>query len=80
MTEFENLKNSYYFALQYGMANNATYEEAKKGNAILHKFCEKLVENSNYNDYQKKQMKFELELLKEALSQEIEHHFQNAQQ
>ena len=69
MTAFENLRNSYFFALQYGMTNNATHEEAKKGNAILHKFCEKLVENSTYNDYQKQQMKFELELLNEALSQ-----------
>ncbi len=77
MTEFENLKNAYCFALQGGMVANVTYEEAKMGNEILHKFCEKLVDNSKYNEIAKQQMKNELKLLKETLSEEIETYYSN---
>ena len=54
---------------------NAGYEEAKRGNDLLHKFCENCVDNSNYSDLDKQNMKQELELVKEALSQEIERYF-----
>lgn len=72
MTEFDNLKSSYISAIQCGLAMGAGYNEAKHGNDILHKFCENLIDNSNYNDLCKMDMKNELEVIKEALSQEIE--------
>ena len=54
---------------------NAGYEEAKRGNDLLHKFCENCIDNSNYSENNKKDIKRDLELVKEALSQEIECHF-----
>ena len=38
---------------------------------MLHKFYENMVENSLYSDMDKAAMKLQLELLKEAFSQEI---------
>ncbi len=73
-----NLKNSYIAAIQMGLMLRAGYEESKRGNELLHKFCENCVDNSNYGELDKQNMKRDLELIKEALSQEIEHHFQNA--
>lgn len=75
MTEFDNLKNSYIAAIHWGLAANASYHEAKQGNDILHKFCESLVESSNCLDSTKIAMKQELELLKEALSKEIDSYY-----
>lgn len=72
MKEFDYLKNSYITAIHWGFATKVSYHEAKRGNDILHKFCENLIDNSNYCDTDKKAMKQELELLKEALSEEIE--------
>lgn len=72
MTEFDNLKNSYVAAVHWGFAAKVGYHESKRGNDILHKFCENLIDNSNYYDADKKAMKQELELVKEALSEEIE--------
>lgn len=71
MTEFDNLKRNYISAIQFGMLSKISYQEAKQGNDILHWFCEKLVENSNYNDVEKFAMKQELEILKKSLSEEI---------
>ena len=78
MTEFENLKKNYALTIQLGLASNVGYHETKRGNDILHKFCEQLVENSNYNDNVKDAMKQELELLKEMLLKEIECHYKKA--
>ena len=78
MIDYINLKNSYITAIQAGLAMNADYEEAKHGNDILHKFCENCIENSHYSETDKKNMKHELELVKETLSQEIESYFRNA--
>ena len=75
MTEFEKLKNSYISTLQIGLTSNIGYHQAKHGNDILHKFCEQLVEGSNYRDDIKASMKRELELLKETLSHEIERYY-----
>ena len=75
MIDYLNLKNSYIAAIQMGLALNAGYEDAKRGNDLLHTFCEKCVDNSNYSDNEKQNMKHDLELVKEALSQEIERHF-----
>ncbi len=75
MTEFENLKSSYTLTIQFGLANGASHSESKRGNETLHKFCESLIDNSNYQDSAKEAMKHELELLKEALSKEIENHY-----
>ena len=70
-----NLKNSYITAIQMGLMLNAGYEEAKLGNDLLHKFCENCVDNSDYSELDKQNMKRDLELVKEALSQEIELRF-----
>ena len=75
MIDFLNLKNSYMAAIQMGLMMNAGYEEAKRGNDLLHKFCENCVDNSNYSDPDKQKMKQELELVKKMLSQEIERYF-----
>ena len=77
MKEFENLKNAYTGALQYGIATGINYNEAKHGNDILHKFCENMVENSNYDNISKDFMKNELEIIKELMEKEIETFFNN---
>jgi len=69
------LKNSYIAAIQMGLMLNAGYEEAKHGNDLLHKFCENCVDNSNYSEKDKQDMKRDLELVKEMLSQAIELRF-----
>lgn len=78
MINYINLKNSYIAAIQMGLILNAGYEEAIHGNDLLHKFCENCVENSNYSELDKQNMKHDLELVKEALSQEIELRFRGA--
>ena len=80
MIDFLNLKNSYIAAIQMGLLLNSGHEEAKRGNDLLHQFCENCVDNSNCCEYDKQNMKLDLELVKEALSQEIEHHFRGIQQ
>ena len=75
MTDFENLKNSYVSAIQYGLIARANHHEARRGNELLHQFCEHLVDNSNYGEADKAAMKQELELIKEALAKEIEYHY-----
>ena len=75
MNEFENLKECYTGALEIGIALEADYDEAKHGNEILHKFCELLVERSNYSDWDKQNMKHDLKLLKETLALEIESYY-----
>lgn len=75
MKEFEYLKNSYITTIHWGFAANVGYHESKRGNDIIHKFCENLIDNSNYNDADKNAMKQELELLKETLSAEIESYY-----
>lgn len=75
MTEFDNLKNSYVFAIQSGLAANIDYQNCKKANDLIHKFCEKYVDNSDCID--KVAMKQELVLLKESLLQEIEAYYQH---
>lgn len=77
MIDYLNLKNSYMAAIQTGLLLNAGYEDAKRGNDILHIFCEDCVDSSNYSEADKKDMKHDLELVKEALSQEIALRFQN---
>ena len=71
MTEFNNLKRSYSLAMQFVLARNLGYHEAKASNEALHKFCENMVENSFYSDMDKAAMKMQLDLLKDALSEEI---------
>lgn len=70
--EFNNLKNSYIAAVQWGLAAKVGYQESKRGNDILHKFCENFIDNGNYCDADKSELKQELELLKESLSDEID--------
>lgn len=79
MIDYLNLKNSYIAAIQMGLILNAGYESSKHGNDLLHKFCESCIDNSNYSEYDKQNMKHDLELVKEALSEEIEHRFRGMQ-
>ena len=77
MIEYLNLKNSYITAIQTGMLLlNVGYEETKRGNDLLHKFCETCVDNSNYSQQDKQNMKHDLKCVKETLSKEIECYFQ----
>ena len=71
MSEFDNLKRSYTFAVQFLLASNVGYHKAKVSNEMLHKFYENMVENSLYSDIDKAAMKLQLDLLKEAFSEEI---------
>lgn len=75
MTAFDNLKNSYAFAIQSGLAANIDYQNCRMANDFIHKFCEIYVDNSDFID--KAAMKQELALLKEFLSQEIEAYYQH---
>ncbi len=75
MTDYENLKKSYIAAMQLGLQFCGNYDEAKRGNDILHQFCKTFVENSQYGDYAKDSMKQELEVLKASLLQEIALYF-----
>lgn len=77
MIDYSNIKNSYIAVLHVGLMLNAGYEEAKRGNELLHKFCESCVENSNYSDKEKQRMKYDLSIVKNTLSQEIEQRFHN---
>ena len=79
MIDYLNMKKCYIAAIQVGLTLNAGYEEAKHGNDLLHKFCENCVDNSLYGEADKQDMKRDLELVKEALSQEIEIRFHGAQ-
>lgn len=72
ITEFENLKRSYISTVNWGLTARVGYNQSKRWNDILHRFCENLVDNSNYNEVAKASMKNELEIVKEALSKEIE--------
>jgi len=78
MIDYLNLKNSYIAAIQMGLMLNAGYEDAKHGNDLLHKFCENCIDNSNYGELDKQNMKRDLELVNETLSQEIEFRFRGA--
>lgn len=76
MIDFENLKSSYISVVQWGLSARVGCEESKSGNEVLHKFCEDLIDNSNYNNSDKAMMKHELETIKEVLSEEIECFYQ----
>lgn len=75
MTEFDNLKSNYAATVQFGLMMNAGYQASKCGNEMLHEFCKRLVENSNYQNSDKMAMKLELEILKKALEEEIETYY-----
>ena len=77
--DYLNMKRSYIATIQLGLALNAGYEEAKHGIDLLHKFCENCIDNSLYGEADKQAMKRDLELVKEALSKEIEIRFHGAQ-
>ena len=76
MTDFDILKNSYAATVQFGLAMNAGYQASKHGNEMLHEFCKQLVDNSNYQDSEKMAMKRDLEILKDALEEEIDAYYQ----
>ena len=77
MTEFDNLKRSYVMAIQCAMPMGIGYQQTRHGNDVLHKVCEMFVDGSSYSDEDKRNMKQELELLKESLSAEIEAYYRN---
>ena len=80
MIDYMNLKNSYINAIQIGLLLKVGYEDAKRGNEFLHKFCENCVDSSNYSELDKQNMKCDLEIVKESLSQEIDHLFLRTKQ
>ena len=75
MFDYNNLKNSYIATIHMGLVSNVRYEEAKRGNDLLHKFCEHCIDMSNYNEIEKQRMKLDLEIVKDMLSKEIEQYF-----
>lgn len=75
MTEFDNLKNSYASAIQFGLVTNFGCQSCKTANEIIHRLCETYVDNSDCLD--KATMKQELAILKESFSQEIEAYYQH---
>ncbi len=75
MIDYLNLKNRYIRAIRMGLMLSAGYEDAKRGNDFLHKFCENCVDNSYYSEKDKQDMKRDLEFVKAMLSQEIELRF-----
>ena len=79
MIDYLNMKRSYIATIQLGLVLNTGYEEAKHGNDLLHKFCENCVDNSLYGEADKQDMKRDLKIVKEMLSQEIEIRFHGAQ-
>ncbi|MBQ6606488.1 MAG: hypothetical protein IJH56_02220 [Firmicutes bacterium] len=75
MIDFTVLKKSYITTIQFGLLSNTGYCEVKRGNEVLHKFCEYLIDNSNCSESEKHNMKLDLELLKETLTKEIEKYY-----
>ena len=67
MTEFEKLKNSYISSVQAGMLLGIDYSGCRRAIDVLHKIYENLIDNSNCIDIDKTAMKYEMELIKEAL-------------
>ena len=78
MFDYTTLKNSYIATVQIGL--ELGFSDPKQGNDLLHDFCEKLVENSNYSEFEKQNMKRDLDLVNNALSQEIELRLCSSQQ
>ena len=76
MIDYENLKKCYIGAFQMGL--ELGFSNPKHGNELLHKFCENLVDSSNYSESDKQKMKQDLELVKETLTREIELRFRGA--
>lgn len=72
MTEFEKLKNSYISSVQAGMILGVDYNGCRRAIDVLHKIYENLIDNSNGIEIDKTIMKYELELIKEALLREAE--------
>ena len=70
--DFARLKKAYISAVQYGLSAGADYNFAKHGNNLLHKFCEKYIDDSTCDVQSKERMKYELELTKELLAKEID--------
>ena len=79
MIDYPNLRSCYITAIHIGVTLDSGYEEAKRGNGLLHKFCENCVDNSNYSEQEKQEMKQDLELVKETLSMEIDLYFHKEQ-
>lgn len=75
MTEFEKLKNSYISSVQAGMILGVDYNGCRRAIDVLHKIYENLIDNSNCIEIDKMIMKYELELIKEALSEEIKSYY-----
>lgn len=78
MIDYLTLKNSYVAAIQMGL--ELGFPDPKQGNELLYEFCKKCVDNSNYSEQDKQNMKLELALLKETFSKEIELRYRGAQQ
>ena len=78
MIDYLTLKNSYVAAIHMGL--ELGFRDPKQGNELLYEFCKKCVDNSNYSEQDKQNMKLELALIKETFSKEIELRNRGAQQ
>ncbi len=75
MNEFNKLSDSYITTIHLGVECGATYNEAKHGNGLLHRFCSHFVDNSSYSEIDKQKMKQELEQVKDVIAQEIDQRY-----
>lgn len=75
MPNFDDLKNAYVSVVQWGLSVGVSYEESMRGNEVLHKCCETFIDNSNHTASDRTTMKLELEIIKGALSREINSFF-----
>lgn len=69
--DFDCLKRSYVSSIQFGLLVGIGYEDAKKGNELLNHVCKNYVDSGYYSKQDKKAMKLELDIIREALDEEI---------
>ena len=80
MTEFDEIKRRYTFAIQLGLSCNVGYQLAMMGNDVLHECFKSFVDNSCYDIVEKNAMKLELDAIKESLAEEIKMFYDDEQQ
>lgn len=73
MINYNLLKQRYIAIIHFFLPLQIPYEEMKRGNDLLHKAFENLIDSANNcSDYDKNNMKQEIQLVKETLSKEID--------
>lgn len=71
MTNFEKIKRSYASSIQLALLFGIGYKEAKRGNELFNRSCKICIGSGYYSKQDKEAMKFELDVIKEALDVEI---------